>query len=338
MSSSRVIAYDALKFFAMFLVVWGHCVQFLLSSNHLDEPAFCLIYSFHMPLFFIVSGLFAGRSMDESAGVFLWSKSRQLLLPCLSWGVLMSCANVVQAILTGHWSGYPIWHTFINNFWFLKSLFICYVLAYMVRKFCSRFAVFSIVSIFVSQFIPFYLVDVMYPLFVLGIFLGYHREHLEKYAGKSLWVFIPLFLVCLLLWKGDFLVTSSIPKLLWSGSWRELLSAVSVRGFRWMIGAFGGLVFIALFVKLGNKGWLIQKMSTFGRYTLGIYIVHSLVFVVRNRLSPEFLNCDALSPLIFNVLFAPSIAFLLLFASLGVTFLLSRCSILSFLLLGQKRQ
>lgn len=336
MSSSRVLAYDALKFFAMFLVIWGHCIQFLLSSHHLDEPGFCLIYSFHMPLFFIVSGLFSSHSLQSSSGDFLWSKFRQLLLPCLSWGVLMSAANGVQALMTGSWSGEPVWITFLNNFWFLKSLFICFVLAYVVRKCCSNFAMFAVVSILFSQFLPFYLVDVMYPLFVLGMFLGLHRERLERHAGVCLCVSVPLFVCCLLFWDGDNLVSSSFPALIGSGRWSELVSSLWIRSCRWVTGAFGSLVFISLFVKMGSQGKLMRVMAECGRYTLGIYIVHSLLFIVRNRLFPSFLNCDALSSLFFNLLVAPSVAFVLLVLSLGITLVLSRFSLLGFLLLGQR--
>ena len=53
---------DGLKGFAILLVVLGHCVQYGLgevnfnNENYFEYPIFKFIYSFHMPLFMLVSG------------------------------------------------------------------------------------------------------------------------------------------------------------------------------------------------------------------------------------------------------------------------------------------
>lgn len=60
--SNRIEWIDALKGIAIFSVVLGHCVTDSMSSNTFPEYAAFLkilydfIYSFHMPLFFIISG------------------------------------------------------------------------------------------------------------------------------------------------------------------------------------------------------------------------------------------------------------------------------------------
>lgn len=54
----RMPQFDVLKLFAIYLVIWGHCIQYLISRYPPEEPMWYFIYSFHMPLFMIVSGFF----------------------------------------------------------------------------------------------------------------------------------------------------------------------------------------------------------------------------------------------------------------------------------------
>jgi fucose 4-O-acetylase-like acetyltransferase len=54
LNNKRIISLDILKAFAIFLVCWGHAIQYL----HHDETFWNnkiweMIYSFHMPLFFL---------------------------------------------------------------------------------------------------------------------------------------------------------------------------------------------------------------------------------------------------------------------------------------------
>lgn len=57
----RVQKWDILKFFLILCVVFGH-----VANQHTDTNGiFIFIYSFHMPLFIFVSGLFSKRTIDE---------------------------------------------------------------------------------------------------------------------------------------------------------------------------------------------------------------------------------------------------------------------------------
>ena len=80
----RLRSFDILKLFTIFLVLWGHCIQYFLSSEPIDEPLYRTIYSFHMPLFMMISGYFAASSMHIRLIDFLKKKSVQLLLPCFT--------------------------------------------------------------------------------------------------------------------------------------------------------------------------------------------------------------------------------------------------------------
>ena len=55
----RIEFIDSLKGFAILLVLWGHSIQYLCSGiDFFQNFIFKIIYSFHMPLFFLISGFF----------------------------------------------------------------------------------------------------------------------------------------------------------------------------------------------------------------------------------------------------------------------------------------
>lgn len=83
-------AFDALKFFAIFLVLWGHAIQHLVSTEYYDEPIYRIIYSFHMPLFMTIVGYFSTNSNGNSIRSTLMKKFRQLLLPACIFGIMPS--------------------------------------------------------------------------------------------------------------------------------------------------------------------------------------------------------------------------------------------------------
>lgn len=82
----RIFYWDVIKAFAIFLVVYGHCLQYLQVDTEKcwSSCTFCFIYSFHMPLFMMVSGYFARGIYTKSFADNLKHKTLQILLPSIS--------------------------------------------------------------------------------------------------------------------------------------------------------------------------------------------------------------------------------------------------------------
>ena len=78
----RIQWLDNLRAIAIFFVVLGHTVG-------LPDTAQKLIFSFHMPIFFWISGLFAKEDIRaETLKGFILKRWRQRLIPYVSFSVI----------------------------------------------------------------------------------------------------------------------------------------------------------------------------------------------------------------------------------------------------------
>ena len=340
-SMQRIQSIDILKLFAMFLVIWGHCVQFMLTSDYLDEPAFVYIYSFHLPLFFMISGLFVhGQEFTPSScGQQLLVKARQLLLPCLSWGLLMSAGNLAQSLLSGTPSANSLIDTLVNNFWFLKSLFVCFLLWYVSITILRRRWLALIVSLLISQCITEWSVQWSYPTFAIGIFIAPYLSQIHQHRRSIALIALICGGMLLVFWNRSHLTIPSVY------TWTDLaptavLANIGMRLYKIAVNTALSLGLIALFLGLeprlqaASQPAVLVRLASWGRLTLGIYIIHTLIIIVRERLCPALLCCDSLNPWFFNTVIAPLTAAMLLLVSVCLTQGIMRLPRLSFFLLG----
>lgn len=129
---SRDVSVDISKGIGIVLVVIGHS---WLAIKH--PPLFDLIYSFHMPLFFFLSGMFFNGSGDY--GRFALTKADQLLKPfyvvLLSFGMLklvMAGADLqagMVGVLYGSGNTIPL-----VSLWFLAHLWVTFQVAWLVEN------------------------------------------------------------------------------------------------------------------------------------------------------------------------------------------------------------
>lgn len=107
---------DSLKGVAIILVVLGHVIS--LYSNEATNPVFRFCYSFHMALFFVISGYLSGGRKDFGTG---WLKKRacKLLIPWVLWTFVYfisshrSIREFLYALVVEPW------------IWFLPCLWLC---------------------------------------------------------------------------------------------------------------------------------------------------------------------------------------------------------------------
>ena len=78
--NKRTIWADIAKFFAITMMVSGH----LGLPHHLDT----IVHMFHMPVFFVLAGMFYSKEKYQKFSPFFLSRVRNLLVPYFAWGVI----------------------------------------------------------------------------------------------------------------------------------------------------------------------------------------------------------------------------------------------------------
>ncbi|MFO7703741.1 MAG: acyltransferase [Halopseudomonas sp.] len=130
---------DYAKALGIMLVVYGHVARGLHNAG-IDLPVRfyeltdSIIYSFHMPLFFVLAGLFFCRSFQKQGGTGLvLSKVDTIVYPFILWSILQGS---VEALLASHTNGdvtfaevFSLFWSPRAQFWFLYALFLAFVLA-----------------------------------------------------------------------------------------------------------------------------------------------------------------------------------------------------------------
>ncbi|WP_428419882.1 acyltransferase family protein [Methylibium sp.] len=134
---------DSAKGVGIILVVVGHAIggmidAGLLSRTGLANEVFFAIYTFHMPMFFFLSGLFVARRISADRSGFLKATFFRILWPYLLWSVIQT--TLIQA--SGQLVNRPVeWGSFnylsivwqpASQFWFLHVLVLLSIFSYLI--------------------------------------------------------------------------------------------------------------------------------------------------------------------------------------------------------------
>lgn len=134
---------DCAKGVGISLVVFGHAWRGMGNAGILSEDAGFRfvdrwVYSFHMPLFFFLAGLFLVRSATRKpAGPFFREKAVSLLYPFLVWTVLLVLTQSMLGGKVNHrvsLADLPRVLLIEPTFWFLPVLFLSAAVTFAVTR------------------------------------------------------------------------------------------------------------------------------------------------------------------------------------------------------------
>lgn len=142
--AKHIEAIDVLKGITILLVVIGHAVQGVVSSEHLTisteySSIFILkkiIYGFHMPLFFIIAGLFVSSWSKRNFKEAVSQKISRLVIPYFIWSAITATAMQIASNYTN--SGLGIKDFLLSpiipfsQYWFLYVLFFIHIIYYFL--------------------------------------------------------------------------------------------------------------------------------------------------------------------------------------------------------------
>lgn len=143
----RVTYLDMAKGVGIVLMVTGHLIGSVQTIDYKTyfEPIYHWIASFHMPLFFIISGILLWITEEEKReiGQIVSRKARTLLLPYATFSIIYIVMNIYTCVFTpellefsdlGKFFIYTFTFRGISVLWFLPALFISEVLFLWCRK------------------------------------------------------------------------------------------------------------------------------------------------------------------------------------------------------------
>lgn len=331
-NNTRLTEFDALKLFCIFCVILGHCLMHLQNYQFVifDNPLYCAICSFHMPLFMMISGFFGCRILNINFKDFILKKSRQLLLPAAAFGVLFC----ISWIYIG--GGTQPVKTWIICYWFLKSAFIC-ALLYYIAIHSPNPSVALIVTLILSQFCFAYQVNNMYPCFLLGAFINRHYDWIKAKAVHVLIISAAVYIVLLTQWTTEMAQTPLMRIHRFIHMAPD--AAITIAGthmYKLVMGMAGSIMFLSIFIigqKLFSPNRTTNTICKWGQYTLGIYLLQAIIV---EHIMMRTLDFSNLSYPIFNFAVAPIISVIVLILCVGIINLIHRSRLTSLLILGEQ--
>ncbi len=140
MGKKRIDYIDIAKGLGMMTIIWGHIMYSGISN--------AIVYAFHIPLYFFLSGLVFSHDRYASFKEFVVKRFKGLLFPYiifsfLTWGLWAVFAYVSHAQVESYWM--PLLQTFIAQgsegylvhnvpLWFVTCLFVVEVVYYFLSK------------------------------------------------------------------------------------------------------------------------------------------------------------------------------------------------------------
>lgn len=283
----RIEFIDIAKGITMFLVVWGHTA----SNAELQSPDCLLLtrilYSFHMPLFFFLSGLSISSAPITSAvqwKAFLKKTILTIAFPFFIWALIYCSFNYKNLA----WVFYGSWYALgkvasLTSLWFLSCLFISKIFVQMVVSFTGRtvWVAIALAMLLIGVFLP--KISIGYPwcldvafvassCILFGIILknwciGLGVQRLGLLFGMMV-LSVAIFVVSVIL-SGDNFTNMMMCKAQYGTGLWPFVRAIT-----------GGFVILTLSMiirklsKYFDNAKVVHVITFIGQYTLGIFILH----------------------------------------------------------------
>ena len=274
---ARNLWVDYAKAIGIILVVFGHVERGVFQADlkinqSMYELADSVIYSFHMPLFFFLSGLFLLASMAKRDSNSLFrSKIDSILYPYVVWSLLQ---GLIEVALSQYVNGHPTMEAVLSfawspraQFWFLYVLFFTFALSIFVYRrsshiWCTGVFIGSISFYFLGRLLPdVYLINALshnFVYFAAGVFASFLLA--KSSVIKTTWLVLAAALFIISQWT--FHIALGLRYGSNTASANLLLALISI----------SCVVFLALWLARFNLRWL----AYLGQNSMTIFLLHIL--------------------------------------------------------------
>lgn len=177
----RIPFIDVAKGIGIFLVVFGHTYR--------AEDLKIFIYSFHIPLFFFISGLFIKDDSHKKILHFLQQKLKSLLIPYVTFYLIsyvywlfieryIRPGHEVSALipLAGFFYGTDYKQFMLPNgaLWFLTCLFVVEIIVFLTIQLTNKitFRIFAFLLFPVIGYLINYYIEIPFPFSIKSAFMA----------------------------------------------------------------------------------------------------------------------------------------------------------------------
>ena len=320
---------DIVKGFAIFLMLYGHCIQYCAVESDIlfyENSVFNIIYSFHMPLFMLVSGFLFYFSFSKYSLKELLVRKTQSLIQPIVFGSMLICliAEVPLGIISGDYSNIfdGAWLKKLPSIWFLWSVLSASIVLAVICKNVHKVGLqipALILSSIIIAFFPNSAENLfMYPFFLTGFYYAQFREKTYRFQKLKYLSFI-LYPVLMYIYKKNNFIFVAM-------NFSDMSSVTEIcffYCFKWILGLVGSIFVLSslnlLNRKMFNNALWIKIGSCFanlGKKSLQIYVL-SIPFLssflsVAFPLALTILDMEnffAKNTLIYTFVFTPTFAF-----------------------------
>ncbi|WP_435168696.1 acyltransferase family protein [Paenibacillus glycanilyticus] len=307
--SKRNILLDLIKGVSILLVVIGHNIQYgsgisyYHSERFFGNQLFIFIYSFHMPLFMLVSGYLFWNSIKKyESKNLIFNRVITLVVPIVTCTAIESLLLLIQKMSFSVDTIEGFVSSIVYNLWFLWAILFCSIIVILVNKYLNDSLYVYCLIICSFLFLPdnynLYLYKYMFVYFVSAY--AFNKFCLgSKLINLSIRLkILGLFLISLIFFGllffynyDSFVYTSKIAIY----QKEDMLYQLFVDLYRWIIGFFGSgfmICVLILFNKISNNRTVVllkRTISLIGQNSLGIYMISTI-----------FINVKILLPLTKN--------------------------------------
>lgn len=286
-SEKRNLYIDTIKGVAIILVVIGHCIQFgsgadiLESGFFFKDTLFKFIYSFHMPLFMLVSGYLYANTTKRNTIQILKRKSKSILLPLIIWQTINICINF---LLGQEYSINILFLSYFHAFWFLRALFFCCMIVLLMNRLFNDNIYSYLVLIIILHFIPNSIIPNIFVFTFFYFAIGYFVKKKNKLAiitpSKIEILFtisITAFFILLIYFKDSFYVYNSYTCIINSKYSPEYMLYINI--YRHLTATTGCIVVLTIihFIYQRLQKNIIKTLTALGEASLCIYTINSLI-------------------------------------------------------------
>lgn len=345
-SNGRIEFFDILRGYAMLLVVFGHVESFCLLHNSLLAR---FVVTYHMPLFFFISGFFAYKPQSFFRGkqwlLKIRQKAAQLLIPAFIFFTVLPYfsfsfsrgESYCQMLSTGYFGG----------LWYLVSLFTMYSVYYISSAIIQRMNVtitWTKISCFMAVAVLIGVGSLMLETRIADELKWYYNAMCLSNTLEK-WQFFFLGIICSR-WRGLFYallnneIFKTIAILTTVASAYFVFSdecfirdvngnlGVGLRTIFFYLYRYSAILISVLFFYLYfnmrdyAKVHIGNVLSYIGRNTLSIYCLHYLLLVKLSNLSIWLSKCDSIMT---DIIVSGVITLTIIIVSLGMAKIL-KCS------------